>query len=96
MSEAQEKVARGAAWLDEVKPGAIALMDPDTFDIANVDRCAAGQAFGVGGWNRMRRLMREQRLDGCCSHGFCGGMEVQDAWIALIRERQGLLDGDHS
>lgn len=39
------RVARGARWLDEVKPGWIALIDRDTLFLRDVRRCVLGQVF---------------------------------------------------
>jgi hypothetical protein len=41
----QERVARGARWLDEVSPGWRDAMALRTFDLANGCQCVLGQVF---------------------------------------------------
>lgn len=41
----RERVERGAAWLDSVKPEWRSVINLDTFDIADVAYCVVGQVF---------------------------------------------------
>lgn len=45
MTVAQERVAAGAAWLDEHKPGWERTLDLATLDLADGCHCVLGQAF---------------------------------------------------
>jgi hypothetical protein len=45
-AEARERVARGAALLDEKQPGWEYEIDPGTLDLANGCLCVLGQVFG--------------------------------------------------
>ena len=45
MERARECVARGAAWLDENKPGWRESVDPKRLNIESPDICVIGQVF---------------------------------------------------
>lgn len=47
MSSIQERVAKGAAWLDEVRPGWRDAINLDTLDICDGHHCVCGQVFAA-------------------------------------------------
>jgi hypothetical protein len=47
MSSIAERVAAGAAWLDEHEPGWIDRIDLDTLDLESCIRCVGGQLAGL-------------------------------------------------
>lgn len=47
MNTIAERVAAGAAFLDEREPGWVDRIDPRRLDIADCSRCVLGQLFGA-------------------------------------------------
>lgn len=64
----EERAARGAKWLDRVRPGWYKQVDPETLDDSPT-RCVIGQTFGdynevvnekfylPAGWHRSRKML---------------------------------------
>lgn len=90
----EERVARGAAWLDETLPGWERRIDLAQLNLANACRCVLGQISGdywSAPWPRTEMDNRH--------YGFvCGAppedqtiseaySELDEAWISLIKER---------
>lgn len=66
------RIAKGAALLDEKRPGWERLLDLDTLDIRSGDHCVTAQLSGVHSWWRgMEMLDLTEEDDGTyISHGF--------------------------
>lgn len=54
----QERVARGAAWLDEQKPGWEDLIDFDTLDLSSCSLCVVGQVFACGPYEASQDFLK--------------------------------------
>lgn len=99
MSEAEQRVARGAAYLDEEKADWVSLVDLNLLDMARGDVCIAGQVFAQEAeatWriqNGFHYLETEHGLSWTREHGFFEASEalnldLQVAWMRLITQRQ--------
>jgi hypothetical protein len=88
----QEYVARGAAWLDEVKPDWFDIVDLAKLNISSSYACVAGQVFaGDGDCCGYCYAYRQLELAGLTpgAHGFSGdGNVLQGIWITAITERR--------
>lgn len=99
MSVVEERAARGAAWLDEVKPGWEEHIDLERLSIVSSSRCVAGQVFteeaikhtaALTGFDYVGRVYgthifnNDQPGAGFCGPDFRGQTE---AWRVLISER---------
>jgi hypothetical protein len=78
--DSKRRVAAGAAWLDEVEPGWMSLIDLDNLDVASVRRCVCGQVFGPGGFKRMEKTYGKSWA---WDHGFRDGADTA-VWVALV------------
>ena len=89
MQWSAERVARGAAYMDENYPGWERKINLEILNVASPNSCICGQAvWGVGystGWGVVNKdLMRRGMLSG--DYGF-SCPEDGDAWVSLIKER---------
>jgi hypothetical protein len=85
----QERVARGARWLDEVSPWWRDAMALRTFDLANGCRCVLGQVFAEaaapsdGYTYALGKVVSSAELLACrdwpAAHGFALGWSLEDA-----------------
>jgi hypothetical protein len=90
----KERVAAGAAWLDERAPGWIGQIDLSELDIEEPCNCILGQVYG-----HYFRSPRDARIDDDASayiadeRGFNGGEKdmprLNKAWRELIEARRG-------
>lgn len=80
-------VARGAAYLDRVRPGWVLEVDPGRLDLDSTSRCVLGQLFG----NYHRYLYRMDLSDWWADrHGF-----VTWGWSErAFRRRQAALEAE--
>ena len=93
MNESRERVARGAAWLDEVAPGWERKLDLSVLDIADPDRCVCGQVFMqpaiesnyTSGYS-YARFEHSLVLVSMARSGFVYD-EDGDAWVELVKQR---------
>lgn len=95
-------VARGAALLDEVKPGWALAVDPDTLNLADCTLCVLGQLYGIDerlltGYSiGLSSLCPEQecraREEWARQHGFScygnGWDQAEALWREEIAERR--------
>jgi len=89
-----ERVAAGAAWLDERKPGWERKIDLAALQIKLPCRCVLGQVFAGGrewgrnGWGYARREWPEANP---AALGFAAVdadyPALDEAWITLLKER---------
>ena len=93
----ETQVARGAAWLDERKPGWENLVDIDKLVMSDSDNCIAGQVFRdeaaehpdwhvTDGYDYVYDLMGGEEL---VSHAFV--FEGREQWIAQVEARRELV-----
>lgn len=89
MSTIAERVAAGAAWLDEHEPGWVGRIDLDVLDVADDERCIAGQlrgSFGeaVAGWFGDRTACGTAADLGMCLSGMeCDPRTPYAEWVLL-------------
>ncbi len=93
----EQRVAAGAAWLDEHEPGWERRIDLATLDLASSCRCVLGQLFAgkVSAHGSGYFWALDQGLEGTEELGFCAPLvedhrdwpSLDEAWIALIKER---------
>jgi hypothetical protein len=96
MSTIAERVAAGAAWLDEREPGWIDRIDLDTLDLRDCTRCVGGQLAG-----EYLAFLRRHNLDSLDAQplGFTlmgSGADfapLTAAWRELIATRRATPDG---
>jgi hypothetical protein len=87
-----ERVAAGAALLDERVPGWHDAIDVDRLDIDSPTQCVLGQLYGdyLAGEDALSELA--DSWSSAVSYGFVerdvDGDELTDAWRALIEQRQ--------
>jgi hypothetical protein len=95
MSEVLGRVNRGAALLDEFDPGWWEVIDVDTIDISDIERCIIGQ-WGLANYSWQLEATDALGLHGfSCFHGFAddrGGGAVSVAWREAILWREYLDD----
>lgn len=104
MSIATEDVERGAALMDEVKPGWLSIVDLGRLNMGSPSRCIAGQVFAkegavvkgcvccCTGWDYALGLTEGVSVE----YGFSerGPLDAtRDAWVALIEARRA-TDGE--
>lgn len=90
MSSIEERVAAGARWLDEHRPGWVDRIDLETLDLGDPCRCVLGQEYG----NYTFAL--DEILDDVspASRGFNAWATtgeypaLTDAWRRLIEQRR--------
>ena len=91
MNGITERVERGAALLDEKRPGWLDLIDLDRLSIASACRCVLGQ---IGGYlTELTSLGIREGPCGDVSHGFDGQTlsemsALTKAWRDLITRRR--------
>jgi hypothetical protein len=96
MSTIAERVAAGAAWLDEHEPGWRQRIDWDRLDLGNCTRCIGGQLAGV-----YLAFLRRHDLDSEAAHllGFtlmgsgCDFDQLTATWRRLIDTRRATPGG---
>lgn len=95
MSSEQERVTRGAAWLDDVKPGWFTIIDLTTLDLGYAYRCVAGQVFASEaaesgkccGFCYATRTLRDDGVDDPDKkYGFVAA--GSDLWVKAIAARR--------
>lgn len=69
MSEFKARAARGAALLDELRPGWYRDVDANTFSIVSTTQCIVGQLFGDWTYGT-QELNIEGNRDACEHFGF--------------------------
>jgi hypothetical protein len=98
MSTIAERVAAGAAFLDEHDPGWQERIDLDTLYIGSCERCILGQlhedyAFGASWVYRTDYTADTHGLGfmfrGAFSHKHGDAEDLTDEWKRVIRERRG-------
>ena len=101
MTLCTDRVARGAAYMDENYPGWERKINLDTLDIQDGCKCILGQATPEGyldAVNKIRDSVPAEYYVGTVSsdHGFCGGHTITELWITLIKGRfnSGVLSDD--
>jgi hypothetical protein len=93
-----ERVERGAALLDEKRPGWWQFIDLDRLDIEDGCDCVAGQLDGTANYMRaLRRIGLSGSEADAVSHGFESGDDEEyagltEAWRTLIARRRELAD----
>lgn len=95
MTTVAERVERGAALLDEKRPGWVQVIDLDRLDIWSCTDCIGGQLDG--GYDATMDLLGIGHTEEARAHGFDGhGLSYGDgeyealnaAWRDLIRQRR--------
>jgi hypothetical protein len=90
-----ERVARGAAWLDEVKPGWRGRVDVAELDMTLTTDCVLGQVFATetaryGYWGGLRMLTASQPHEFsdilARQHGFLGHSDSDAEYDELRAE----------
>lgn len=100
---ARSRALRGAAWLDQVRPGWDEYVDLTELDLADSEYCVLGQVFeddaiyadSSTGWDWATREFRDEIGDTGERFGFDSGnskwvsyAELDQAWIELIETRR--------
>lgn len=96
-----ERVAAGAAWLDEHQPGWIDVIDLERLDLQAACFCILGQLHGNFWTSPSFTGDRTRRIEAAAPYGFAiddegGGLEVEEAqyealtaaWRELIEQRR--------
>lgn len=96
IAEARERVARGAAHLDRVRPGWEKKIDVGTLTLSSCKSCVLGQLFSdeseefhflrgteVLGWDNVACMVNGVGADNNDDFAL-----LQDAWIEAIAERR--------
>lgn len=88
------RVAAGAAWLDENRPGWEGSIDLETLDMQNSCRCILGQLDGDF-YDALARMCFSEKVRGAWSvaHGFEPGWDdpwsaLDEAWISLVKVKE--------
>jgi hypothetical protein len=88
--ELAERVERGAALLDERRPGWWDEIDLETFEMANVCRCSLGQLWGS--YAKGKEALGIDLIPGCAlgfiSHIADGYPVLTVLWRAAIERRR--------
>lgn len=63
MTTIAERVAAGAAWLDEHRPGWVDRIDLETLDLGDCANCIVGQEFGEIIPHRLPEAVRDYNPD---------------------------------
>lgn len=99
MDSVEARVARGAALLDEKRPGWERKIDLAVFALDDGCKCVVGQLFGdyidgigllgcPGPWNTALDLEWERRHGFLTSYGESWSWEeLEEAWASLLKER---------
>ena len=93
-------VENGAAVLDREVPGWIFLINLDTLDLEDCNRCVLGQVFG-GFWTGMATLFDDAaspevavtcgfEIEGVSDEDYT---ELTDAWISFVDQRVAQSEG---
>jgi hypothetical protein len=85
--DSKRRVAAGVAWLNEVEPGWMSLIDLDNLDVASIRRCVCGQVFGPGGFKAMEETYGRSWA---WNHGFRDGADTA-VWMALVLRSRPLI-----
>ncbi len=86
---AQERVSKGAALLDERKPGALKSINPNELNLNSFRFCVLGFIYGTSAQGRAELgLTAQDMLDHGFSDELPGGV-TGEAWRVLIAERRG-------
>lgn len=91
MSTIKERVAAGAALLDERMPGWEQDVNPHTLDLSSPCHCVLGQIFGLydHGVETMAQIPQFEAEDqGFWTSSDSEYDELTSAWYLLIRERR--------
>lgn len=94
----RERVERGAAWLDETKPGWRSLIDQFTLDLDDAEYCVLGQVFAndadsdQSGYGYVLALLESQQgtmseaVRWSIDHGFdeVGFADLTTAWLRYL------------
>lgn len=95
-----ERVAKGAAWLDERCSDWINRIDLEILDISRPALCVLGQSFGLNpsNWHIFMNMHDMGQYDECClgfesRHALSGDEAVEyeylnEAWIEYIENRR--------
>jgi hypothetical protein len=94
----RERIERGAAWLDEVKPEWRNLIDTETLDMHTGNACVLGQVFAVdaavaglsNGYSYAFHAAAVVSALWAIEHGFESGGEdyslLRAAWLGFLGE----------
>lgn len=94
VTEARERVAKGAALMDQVRPGWAQEINPATLQMRSLCNCIIGQCYGD--YERIHLVLpdgergRTFGFDLSASDGSAdpsSWMVLQDAWIEAIADR---------
>ena len=97
-STTRERIERGAAWLDEVKPGWREIIDTENLRMYSGVSCVLGQVFSVeayehdcsNGYGYAFYLANESSAWWAINHGFESGGEayfhLREAWLDFLAE----------
>lgn len=92
--EARARVAKGAAWLDENKPGWAQILEHQRIQMANCHRCVLGRLYGQYSTGRKQLgLARDSQDYGFYVDTWDEGEAkahyamLHDCWIKAIAER---------
>lgn len=80
------EVAAGVAYMDETMPGWADLIDIETLDIDNAERCIIGQTHGGTGEEYIR--LSHHNNGWIEQHAFCDSASFQAEWVKVISARQ--------
>ena len=96
-----QRVMRGAAWLDTVKPGWHELVDTSDFHVFDPKRCVLGQVFReeadahpdysdgyTFAWEQRGLTSHNITAFGFCTGGGFNSSELNKAWTIFITARQ--------
>lgn len=75
-----EIVAKGAAWLDSVRPDWFREINTATLRVETADHCVLTQLYGD--YFTGRNLIPQKD---CCAYGFCGYLTPD--WLEAINDR---------
>jgi hypothetical protein len=94
----EERIARGIAVMDRVKPGWVSSIDLSTFDIQDTGMCVVGQVFGGSYTAAIERLsecigMGSEVTEVVCGFGFTFDVnspwdELNDEWRSILADLQ--------
>ena len=97
-STTRERIEKGAAWLDKVKPEWRSLIDTETLDMRAGDVCVLGQVFATAateagisnGYSYAYHEANEASYQWAIDHGFESGGEdystLRAAWLDFLSE----------
>lgn len=96
LASPQKRVARGARWLDENKPGWAMTVDPDRLDLGSATSCVLAQVYGDSYYRTppIRELSGRARLCWSVKYGFNNRsfldlIVLEQEWKRVLEVRRG-------